>query len=87
MHPCIYFNIIVYQLHDGVEIQVKKTPKAIFRPFSQLVVSDANSALPKLGDQLMYIQQAVQKFQSCQSDENALEVQAFLNGFVEIVVV
>ena len=42
----------------------------------------------KLGDQLMFIQQAVQKYQINESDGNALEVvQTLLNGFVEIVVV
>ena len=70
-----------------MEITVTKRPKSIFKPFSELVVSEANKSLPKIGDQLMYIQQAVHKYQAYQSDENALEVQTLLNGFVEIVVV
>jgi hypothetical protein len=51
------------------------------------LVSEANGAFPRLGDQLSFIQMAVEKYNLNKTDRNLLEVQSFLNGFVEIVIV
>ena len=81
------YVLIMLQFHEDVQITSRKTKTKTFHKLSETLVSEANGAFPRLGDQLSFIQMAVEKYNLNKTDRNLLEVQSFLNGFVEIVIV
>ena len=50
-------------------------------------VTEANAAFPQLGDQLCHIQKSLDIWRQDPSDANVLQVQAYLNGFIEVIIV
>jgi uncharacterized membrane-anchored protein len=75
------------QFHEDVQITSRKTKTKVFKPLSETFKTEANEIFSRLGDQLSFIQMAVEKYNLNKTDRNLLEVQSYLNGFVEIVIV
>ena len=82
-----YLYSFTIQFNDGVELSVKKRPTAVFKPLSESFVAEANAAFPKLGDQLSNIQKVLAIWCKKPNDANMIQVQEYLNGFSEIIIV